>query len=71
MPVRAGHSRRQGRIIRSNAEYESCLRRAAELRKAGATADTDLELSEIEAAIARYALIPGKPARRKGRPPKE
>ena len=55
-------------IIRTNEEYTEYLNRAAELRDNGACAETCEALADLEAAISRYSLIPGKPASSKGRP---
>lgn len=55
-------------VVNTQQEYERAVRRVAELRKAGATAESDPELAALEGAIARYVAKPGEPARRKGRP---
>lgn len=55
-------------IIKTNREYRESLYRAARLRDSGARAETCEILAALEAAISRYSLIPGKPARSKGRP---
>lgn len=55
-------------ILKSVADYRKALQKASKLRDAGATAETNEKLAEIEAAIAVYVTKPGRPARRKGRP---
>lgn len=56
-------------IIKTKDEYRESVTRASRLRDTGAKAETNDELAALEGAIARYALIPGQPAKRKGRPP--
>ncbi|MEX2617267.1 MAG: hypothetical protein WD767_14320 [Alphaproteobacteria bacterium] len=55
-------------ILKSVADYRKALEQASTLRDSGATAETNDELANIEAAIAAYVTKPGRPARRKGRP---
>lgn len=55
-------------VLKNADEYQRAMRRAAELREAGARAETNAELAAIEGAIARYAAKPGEPAGRPGRP---
>ena len=55
-------------VLKDADEYRRAVRRAAELREAGARAETNEELSAIEGAIARYVAKPGEPAGRRGRP---
>jgi hypothetical protein len=55
-------------VVNTREEYQQAVRRAAELRESGASAETDEELAALEGAIARYVAKPGEPARRSGRP---
>lgn len=56
------------RVLKNKDDYQRAVRRAAELRAAGAQAETNEELAAIEGAMARYVAKPGEPARRRGRP---
>jgi hypothetical protein len=57
--------------IKTRDDYRQALKRVAELRGSGATAENNEELALIEGAIAAYVSIPGQPAEKKARPKDE
>lgn len=48
--------------------YRKALDRASELRKGGATVDSNSELAELEGATAAYSVQENEPDESKGRP---
>ena len=54
--------------LRTRDDYRRALARIDKLRASGATAGSNAELADLEAAIADYVAKPGHPDWRKGRP---
>lgn len=48
--------------------YRKAVDRVSELRKGGATVDSDSELADLEGAIAAYSVQEDAPDESKGRP---
>ncbi|MPY69029.1 MAG: hypothetical protein GEU92_02965 [Alphaproteobacteria bacterium] len=58
----------RGTVLKTVSDYRAALRRVAELRGEGERAETNMDLADLEGAIARYVAKPDRPATRKGRP---
>lgn len=54
--------------VSNQQEHDRALERIAELRAEGKAADKGSELAALEAAVAGYSAIEGKPGESKGRP---